>query len=389
MVNGKFGVGIIGCGVIATAHAAAYKQFPNDCELIAVADVRREPAEKLMRQFSIPHFYSDWKDLLSDDRIDIVSICTPHHLHFPMTVAAAQSGKHVLCEKPMAITVGEAHEMIQACRNNHVRLSIASERFNPRHRFIKEQVMPELGPISFSWLVDFYYRDTAYYAAAAWRGNWAKSGGGVCANQAIYTWDMWQWFLGGVQYAYGYWGNILHPTIEVDDIAFGLVTFTDGSYGKFLATTCWDWDPQKAGLRIFGEKGVVFASDPWLYQINFRLYDANRDALLRKEFESVCDPDYRGGSHPWQVADLIEAIRQGRDTLVPEALEPLKILQGLYGHGSYYRTRLEEWVRTMDLPPSVEEGKREGWQGGCLLQVLEPLVKDPSPTLMVPFSGEQ
>src|SRR5579871_90903 len=136
MSNAKFGVGIIGCGGIAPNHAQAYRAFPEDCEIVAVSDVSAPAARRLMSRFEVAQWYPDWQDLLADDRIHIVSVCTPHCLHAPMTIAAARAGKHVLCEKPMAMTVGEAHEMIEACREHGVRLSVGSERFNPRHRFL-------------------------------------------------------------------------------------------------------------------------------------------------------------------------------------------------------------------------------------------------------------
>jgi predicted dehydrogenase len=381
----RFGIGIIGCGGIASAHVAAYQQFPDDCEIVAVSDVRPEAMERLAARVGAARAYPRWQDLLADARVDIVSICTPHDLHAPMALAAAKAGKHIMGEKPMAMTVGEAHEMIAACREQQVKLSIGSERFNPRLRFIKERVLPELGPIAFSWLLSAYYRDSAYYASAAWRGTWAHEGGGVCPNQAIYVWDQWQWLLGGVELAYGYWTNILHPTIEVEDLAYGLVKFKNGAVGKWLATTCGNTFAGEGGLRIFGENGTIYARDEWLYGIDFSLKDVRREAGLREEFARAVDPQYDGHYQPWQVADLFAAIREDRETLVPEALEALKILNGVHWHGWRHADKFKAWAAQRGLPASIEAAKAQEWDGGRLMAELASLIKTPTPTLAAPF----
>jgi predicted dehydrogenase len=385
MLNNKFGIGIIGCGGISSSHARAYRMFPDDCDIIAVSDVSEASARRLMGQFEIGQWHADWRDLLADERIDVVSVCTPHYLHAPMTIAAAQAGKHVLCEKPMAMTVGEAHQMITACKAHKVKLSVGSERFNPRHRFIQEKALPEIGKVEFSWLVDFYYRDAAYYARGAWRGMWTQEGGGICVNQAIYTWDQWQWFLSGVDYAYGYWANVLHPTIEVEDIAYGLVEFKDGSHGKVFATSCCEWQQGIAGLRIFGENGEIWADDPWLYQMNFTLRDSELDAALHEDLQSVIDPHYTGAYQHWQVSDLLAAIREDRATLVPEAMEALKILNGIHWHGWNHAGKFKAWAEEFELPPSVEESKAQGWNGGEWMAKLVGIVKTPTRRLDAPF----
>ena len=212
----KFGIGIIGCGEIAAAHGRAYRALADDCDIIAMSDTVEAMAKHRAQEFEVETIYTNYHDLLADPRVDAVAICTPHYLHAPMTIAAANAGKHVLVEKPMCMNVGEVQEMIYAAKKNGVRLTMSTEQVNPRHRFIKEHILPEIGNISFSFLVDFYYRSMAYYEKARWRGTWAREGGGIFCNQSIYTWDTFQWLLGGVDVAYGYWANLLHPNIEVE-----------------------------------------------------------------------------------------------------------------------------------------------------------------------------
>lgn len=384
-MNNKFGVGIIGCGGISISHFQSYCDLANNCDIIAVSDVNRQAAQRFMKEFEVKNYYENWHDLLADDRIDVVSICTPHGLHATMTIAAAAAGKHIICEKPMAITVGQTMEMIEACRVNNVKLSIGSERFNPRLHFIKDHVLPLIGDIHFSQLISFFYRDNAYYQSAKWRGTWAMEGGAVCANQAAHVWDQWQWFLGGVDYAYGYWANLLHPQIEAEDIAYGLVKFRNGSHGKFLATSCCAWQDGLGGLRIEGENGTIWAKDAWCYEIDFTMHDKTLDEKLHDEFSGSIDSQYHGKFQPWQVKDLFSAIREDRPTLVPEAGEAIKILNGVHWNGWTRAKQFESWARQFDLPIAIEKSKSENWDGGSLIETLVAFVTDQSPQLKAPF----
>ena len=132
----KFGVGIIGCGEISLSHARAYQLLADHCQIVAVSDTVEPLAQRRGQEFGVDAkaIYANYPDLLADPRVDIVAICTPHYLHAPMTIAAANAGKHVLVEKPMCMNVGEVHEMITAARRNKVKLTMSSEQTNPRQR---------------------------------------------------------------------------------------------------------------------------------------------------------------------------------------------------------------------------------------------------------------
>jgi UDP-N-acetyl-2-amino-2-deoxyglucuronate dehydrogenase len=394
----KLGVGVIGCGGISSAHLSAYRELADDCELIAVCDAREEAARARAAQFEVPGVCTDYRRLLADDRIQVVSVCTPHYLHAPLTIEAARAGKHVISEKPMAMTVGECHEMIAAARSQGVQLTIGSERVNPRYRFIRERVLPEVGAIHEAWLADFYFRDSAYYASGPWRGTWAQEGGGVMVNQAIYTWDQMADLLGGVDYAYGYWTNLLHPTIEVEDLAYGLVCFNSGTTGKVLATSCCDWPRENAndaGLRLFGEAGMIYDTAPWLYSLDFSLNDERLEAALRADFDRVVLADYTGRYQPIQAADFFAAIREHRESLVtPEsAMEAVKILNGIHWHGWQHAPAFRAWAESFDLPrpstpgaaPTIEDAKAQRWNGSRLIAELRQYVQSPEPWLEAPF----
>jgi UDP-N-acetyl-2-amino-2-deoxyglucuronate dehydrogenase len=396
----KFGIGVIGCGGISASHLTAYRELADQCELIAVSDVNETAARSRATQFGVPDVHTDYRRLLADERVQVVSVCTPHFLHAPLTVAAARAGKHVICEKPMALTAGECHEMVAAAREKGVRLTVGSERVNPRYRFIRERVLPEIGSISSSWLADFYFRDSAYYASGAWRGTWAQEGGGVLVNQAIYTWDQMADLLGGVDYAYGYWTNLLHPTIEVEDLAYGQVRFKNGTTGKVFTTSCCAWPgaPQRdsiAGLRIFGEAGTIQGTEPWLYTLNFSLNDRRADAALHSDFERVLLSGYTGRYQTIQTADFFAAIREERDPIVTgeSAMEAVKILNGIHWHGWHHAAAFRAWAETFDLPsastpgpaPTVEDAKAQNWDGGRLVAELLRIIRSAEPGLECPL----
>lgn len=386
----KFGVGIIGCGGVSSAHGEAYRNLSDQCDIIAVGDPVKTNANRLADHFEVETRYADYHDLLADERIDVVSVCVPHFLHAPITIDAAKMGKHVIVEKPMAMTVGEAHEMIEAARGNHVKLTVGSERINPRYQFIYEKVLPEIGEIQFSWLIDFYYRDASYYARGAWRGTWAQEGGGTFVNQAIYTWDQWQHLLGGVDFAYGYWTNILHPEIEVEDIGYGLVHFRNGTIGKVFATSACESPEEGQGIRIIGDSGEIHTDSAWLYELDFSLKDQNAEAALRNEFERTIDPDYHGRYQTWQTSDFFDAIRTDRQPVVtPEtAKEALKILNGIHWHGYNHKQKFKAWAETQadfSVLKDAATANMAGWRGGELVQTLIQFVQSETPTLDAPF----
>jgi predicted dehydrogenase len=382
----RIGVGVVGCGGVSASHFRAARENSAVCDLIAACDVNEAALRARQAQFDVPQVYTRVEELLADDRIDIVTLAVPHPFHAPVTIAAARAGKHVICEKPMALNVGEGLEMIEAHRAAGTKLAIVSECINPRHRFLKERVMPELGAITFSYLIDFYWRGRRYYESVPWRGSWAREGGAAMINQAIYTWDQIAWLLGGVAAAYGYWGNLLHPSIECEDLAYGLVRYGNGSHGKLFCTTICD---APAGLRwglIQGERGAIFSDSDWFYRPDFTLADKSREAALKAAMPAGLQHD-RESAHTLLLADLCAAIREDRAPAIGTApLEALKILNGIHWHGWRHRAAFEQWARALDtLPADADAAKEQGWTGGAVVATITGWVTDPAPTLPAPF----
>ncbi|MBI1930354.1 Gfo/Idh/MocA family oxidoreductase [Candidatus Poribacteria bacterium] len=386
----KLGVGIIGCGAVSRVHARAWNTFPQDCEIIAVCDTDQRAVHRWLQDFEAQTIYTDHHELLADKGIDVVSVCVPNYLHAPIAIAAAKAGKHVIVEKPMAMNVAEAEQMIAAARQHHTKLAVVFQRrVEPQLRFIKERVVPEIGEIEFSYLIDSHFRGEEYYERSSnkWRGKQKIAGGGVFVDQAIHTWDIFQWYHGGVDIAYGYWTNLLHPSIEVEDIGYGLVQFVRGSYGKLLTTSCCHLPSGIGGMRIFGTKGEITGSD-------FSLQNQLLEARLKDEMAYVVE-NTRYTGHTAQIQDLIGAIREDREPEVSgdTAKESLKIINGIHDYGRGYTEGFRKWaLDNFEMPeplhedkPTAEDAEDQDWRGGGLIEKLAGIVKSRERRLDAPF----
>ncbi len=230
--------GIIGIGNIAAIHAAAIKSIA-DTQLVAVAT--RNPEQG--GAFVAAHggtWHADYRDLLARDDVDAVAICTPHDLHAPMTMDAAAARKHVLIEKPMALSVAECDAMIGACERANVTLGVVFQmRFEPLSRKLKSIVdSGKLGRLLWVSANAIWYRTDEYYRSAPWRGTWAHEGGGVIINQAIHVIDLMLWLSApSMPTRVTAQMRTLNHSIEVEDGAVAILEYADNRLGVIQATT--------------------------------------------------------------------------------------------------------------------------------------------------------
>lgn len=254
------GFGIIGVGTIARYHAEAIRNTP-DAELAAVCG-GHGPDPAVEQAFGVT-CEPDAAALLARSDVDAVCICTPSGLHAQQTIAAANAGKHVLVEKPMALTVHDADAMIAACDSANVLLGVALQRrTDPYFQAVREGiVLGYLGrPVLASVIVP-YLRTQEYYESAAWRGTWAMDGGGALMNQAIHLVDLLLWFMGDIANVQAFATTLVHD-IEVEDCLSATIQFTSGALGTITATTAAGPGfahrvsiyGEKAGVQIEGEQ---------------------------------------------------------------------------------------------------------------------------------------
>lgn len=269
---------VIGCGAIHELHAYAIKENEH-AELYGVCDIVKERADKAAEEFGgrtvydmgdiitednrfgIKAFYS-FEDVLKCNDVDVVHICTPHYLHAPMAIAAMKAGKHVFCEKPMAIKPEDAEEMIKVSEETGKKLGICFQnRYRNASAMAKKIIESgEIGKVIGAKANVFWNRGREYYASGAWRGKWDTEGGGVLINQSIHTLDLLNWLCGGAKELKAHVDTFeLSDCIEVEDSAFVNIRFENGN-ALFTATNVYAKDTP-IELDILCENGTMSIRD--------------------------------------------------------------------------------------------------------------------------------
>ncbi len=248
--------GLIGCGDIARKRVApALCDLPN-CDLVAVSRAQAERAEAFAREFGAERWYGDWRQLLADEEIAAVYIATPVHLHAAQTIAAAEAGKHVLCEKPMALDVAECDRMIAACAVNGVRLGVAYyRRFYPVVERIKTILRAgEIGQPVLAQMRAFERFDPEPTHPRRWLLDKERSGGGPMFDFGCHRIEVLLNLFGHITEVRGLVSNVMFAR-AVEDTASALFQFADGPQG-LLSVTHAACEPQDT-LHIFGSAGSL------------------------------------------------------------------------------------------------------------------------------------
>jgi UDP-N-acetyl-2-amino-2-deoxyglucuronate dehydrogenase len=249
--------GLLGCGRIAKRHSELLGgKHIGRASLAAVCDPNRARADALASRFNVPAAY-DIDDFLARKDIDAVAVLTPSGMHAEHVIACAKAGKHVVVEKPMALRLQDADDMIRACDKAGVKLFIVKQnRFNVPVVKAREALEAGrfgrliLGTVRVRWC-----RDQGYYDQDAWRGTWAYDGG-VLTNQASHHVDMLEWFFGDVVSVHARAVTAL-ARIETEDTAVATLKFQNGALGIIEATTAARPTDIEGSLSILGEKGTV------------------------------------------------------------------------------------------------------------------------------------
>ncbi len=248
--------GLIGAGDISRKRIAPALRDLANCNFVAVNRARAALAEEFAKEFGATKWFANWEDLLADDRVEAVYIATPVFLHARQTIAAAEHGKHILCEKPMALNVAEGDEMLDACRANGVKLGIAYyRRFYPLINRVKEIIASgEIGEISFSQINSFEFFDPPREHSRYWLLEKEKSGGGPMMDFGCHRLEVLENIFGEVKQLNSIVSNAVFGR-EVEDTASALFKFAGGTCAN-LTVTHAAAEPQDT-LDIFGTKGSI------------------------------------------------------------------------------------------------------------------------------------
>lgn len=301
-------VALIGCGRVANVHAKALNELPHT-KLEAVVDIKPERAENFGKLYDCQRVLTDYRVALADPEIDAVQICTPHYLHASITIDAVRAGKHVLTEKPMAISVEDADAMIREAREAGVKLGVIFQnRYNDASEAIREAIDEgKLGRLLGARMFLTWNRSDDYYKGSDWKGTWDKEGGGVLIDQAIHTMDLMQWFMGDIDEIEAKYYTRAHDFIQVDDVAEGTLKFANGAVGFIYANCAYPYDAP-IFLEIYGDKGLA-----QLHGDVATIKIGNKTTTVLQNAEEVVGKRYWGFSHERQISDFYEDVLAGRD----------------------------------------------------------------------------
>ncbi len=346
----KFRFGIIGCGVIGPIHAAAIQSLP-DAELVAVADCAPEKAAKLAQHYRAKA-YTDISQMLANEHLDVVNICTPSGMHGEHAIMAMRAGSNVIVEKPMEITRERIAKMLEVQRATGRQLAVISQhRFDEASLQVKKLLEEKaLGRLVLGNAAIPWWRSQQYYDSGTWRGTWSLDGGGILMNQSIHSIDILQWLMGRVKTIKAYTDTLVHTT-ETEDVAVAVLRFENGALGTISATT-GAYPGVTTRIEVYGDQGSAIIEHDQLAYIHLLHTEKEQvgdyggstnqaeyfKAKHTKQTEPVdqhamSDPaalQYK--THALQIADMIAAIREQRTPLNDgeEARHPVEVILGIY-----------------------------------------------------------
>jgi len=339
MKNGKYLIGVVGVGGIArVCHIPGWKKL-KDVEVFAVADISEEAIEKVKKDFEIPYTFKDYKKLIAIEEIDIVDICAPNAIHFPATISALSSGKHVICEKPLAISAKEVEEMIKVSKKMKKKLMCAQhQRFRQDSQVIKKLID------------DGVFGEIYYSICYALRRRFLPinptfikkelSGGGPLLDIGVHILDLTYWFMGcpklhsvkGITYTKlakrkdikGLWGEWDRKSYNVEDFAAGFITFKNNSS---ISLSC-SFLANMEKLEDFS--AVLFGTEAGIHWPNGKIATEKNKVL--QDIEIKITGSDQNPPHHEEIRVFLECVKEDKEVPVKpeESLEVIKILEGIY-----------------------------------------------------------
>ena len=337
-------VAVVGCGRISRNHLEAIDKIA-DLELAAVCDVIADRAREAGERYGVPCFES-YEEMLASARCDAVAVCTPSGLHPKHGIAAARAGKHVICEKPMAISLEGADALVRECDAAGVHLFVVKQnRLNPSIQLLRRAIeRGRFGRIYLANTTVRWTRPQEYYDQAPWRGTWEFDGGAIM-NQASHYVDLVQWLVGPVESVMAKTATLARR-IETEDTGIAVLRFRSGALGVIEVTMLTYPRNLEGSITVIGEKGTVkvggtavnrvehwaFAdyddddklvestatNPPTVYGFGHEGYYRNVVAVLRGEAKA--ETDGRAGRKSLElILGIYESAKTGRDVPIPLA----------------------------------------------------------------------
>ena len=312
---------LIGCGRIATNHVKAVVN--NHLEFVAACDILEENIESLLAKHDLQadtsiKRYTDYKKMIEENDLELISIATESGIHAEIALYCIDHGINVIIEKPMAMSMQDANEIIRRSEEKHVKVAACHQnRFNIAVQEMRKAMEAgRFGKLSHGSIHVRWNRNEGYYTQAPWRGKWASDGGALM-NQCIHGIDLLRWMMGDeVEEVYGQTRQQFHDYLEAEDIGMAVVKFKNGAIGTIEGTTNVYPQNLEETLYVFGEKGTVKLGGKSTNNIDvWDFADEGEDDEKNKGLEEATSNVY-GNGHTSLFADMIDAIEHDRKPYV-------------------------------------------------------------------------
>lgn len=331
------GFAIIGTGAIAHIHATVIQSIPGAI-LIGVYNRTVSKAQSFGNQYGCIA-YNNLQEMLEDQRISVVCICTASGAHLEPAIACINANKHCLIEKPLEITVERCNRIIDAAKIKGVRVAtVFPSRFHESSLQVKQALddgrfgEPVLGSAYVKWS-----REDAYYKSAAWRGTWNLDGGGALMNQGIHALDLLQWYMGPVESVFAYAANRRHKDIEVEDTIVASIKFSSGAIGSIECTTAAHPGSLKK-VEIVGTTGSVVLEENNI--LNWQFQDSSE--TTQSAPVSASNAQKKGGAdqpmnisslgHQLQIEEFLASLAMGTPSQIEgkAGIKSVAIITAIY-----------------------------------------------------------
>lgn len=321
---------IVGCGKVGGTHALAYKTLANS-EFVGVCDVAADRAAEFAKRYQARP-YTNLAEMLSQEKVDVLSVCTQHTQHVAAVETAAAAGVNVIVEKPLAVDLPSCDRAVRIARSEGIKLGVISQRrwYEPVQRMKQAIDSGKIGQPSLVMVTMLGWREPAYYRSDPWRGTWEGEGGGVVVSQAPHYLDLLCWFMGPVAELHAYWDNYNHPGIEVDDTVVASIRFVSGAMGSVVLS-----NSQQPGLygkiHVHGSSGAsvgaeIDSGSPFISGVTEAMDPPFNDMWTIPGEENLL-PEWNreDRSRPWnvmthyherQLDDFLQAVMEDRQPLV-------------------------------------------------------------------------
>ena len=317
---------VLGLGDISWIHLDAIAENPG-IQLVGACDLKEELAAKLPE--GTP-FFTDFRQMVEQVKPDVVHICLPHYLHFPVAKELVEMGVNVFCEKPVALNLAQAEEFA-ALEAAHPGVKICiclQNRMNETTEELKRIIdSGEYGKVTGVRGFVPWYRNPEYYSVKPWRGTWEFAGGGSMINQSLHTLDLMYYLGGDVARIHAMVGQLNDYGIEVEGDVVARMEYANGARGLFFATND-NWTNESVQIRVALEKEVFHIEDSTLYRVN---PDASREVVVKAPvLEGI--KFYYGASHSRMVERFRKALEENSDDYihVRDAVMVIRLMETIF-----------------------------------------------------------